>query len=132
VWAVRGESILAAGRASMAEGRQAGLSRGESGCLADALRGHGRDDPVSLASSVSNSARLSGCLESSRREAHFCDGVPAQHDILAVAMWVNAACSQPGFSDPFCQNIFHSVARYCASADRDGKPRQGRVAHGAT
>jgi hypothetical protein len=98
--------------------------------LADALRRHGTDKPVSLASSASNSLRLSGCLESSRTEAQFCERVPPQEDILATATWRNAACTLQGFSDPFCQNIFQSVVRYCASADRDGKSGQGRVARG--
>jgi len=129
-WAVHGNSILAAGEVSMDEGRRAGLSLGESGCLADALRRHGTDKPVSLASSVSNGLRLSGCLESSRTEAQFCERVPPQEDILAAATWGNAACTRQGFSDPFCQNIFQTVVRYCASTDRDGKSGQGRVARG--
>jgi hypothetical protein len=76
VWVAHGGNILAAGKASMDEGRQAGLSLDESGCLADALRRHGADNRLSLASSVSNSLQLSGCLESSHVEAHFCERVP--------------------------------------------------------
>ncbi len=132
VWAVHGDNILASGKASMDEGRRAGLSRGESGCLADALWRHGADNPVSLASSVSNGLQLRGCLESSRFEAHFCERVPAQEDIFAAATWGNAACTLQGFSDPFCQNIFRSVVRYCASADRGDKSRQGQVGRGAS
>jgi uncharacterized membrane protein YhaH (DUF805 family) len=130
VWAVHGDYILAAGKVSMDEGRRAGLSLGESGCLADAMRRHGADHPVSLASSVSNGLRLSGCLESSRFEARFCERVPAQEDMLAAATWGNAACTLQGFSDAYCQNIFQSVVRYCASADRGDKSEQGRVARG--
>jgi uncharacterized membrane protein YhaH (DUF805 family) len=132
VWALHGEKMLAAGKASMAEGRQAGLSLGESGCLADALQRHSADSPVSLASSVSNSVRLGGCLESSRREERFCERVPPEHEILAAATWVNASCSQHGLSDPFCQNMFQAVVRYCASAGRDAKSAQSRRAHGAS
>ena len=132
VWALQGENIVANGKASIAEGRQAGLLLGESDCLADALRRHDADKRMSLTSSVSNSLRLSGCLQSSRIELHFCERVPAQHEILASATWGNAACAAQGFADPFCPNIFQSVVRYCASDDRDGKSRQGRVPRRAT
>jgi uncharacterized membrane protein YhaH (DUF805 family) len=130
VWAAHGGNILAAGKASMGQGRQAGLSLGESGCLADALRRHGGDNALSLASSVSNGLRLSGCLESSHFEADFCERVPPRDHTFAAAAWANAACAQHGFPDPFCQNIFQSVVRYCASADRGHKSGQGRVARG--
>lgn len=130
VWAVHGGNILAAGRASMDEGRQAGLSLGESECLSDALRRHGADNRLSLASSVSNGLRLSGCLESSDFEAHFCEHVPPQEHAFAAAGWGDAACALQGFSDPFCQNIFQAVVRYCASPVRGDKSGQGRVARG--
>jgi uncharacterized membrane protein YhaH (DUF805 family) len=130
VWAAHGGNILAAGKASMAHGRQAGLSLSESGCLADALRRHRTDNPLSLMSSVSNGLRLSGCLQASHLEARFCEGVPPQEHTFAAAAWGHAACAQQGFPDPFCQNIYQAVVRYCASADRGDKPRQGRVARG--
>ena len=130
VWAVHGGNILATGKAWMEEGRQAGASLSESGCLADALRRHGADNRLSLASSVSNGLRLSGCLESSHFEAHFCERIPLPDNTFAAAAWGNAACAQQGFSDPFCQNIFQSVVRYCASHVRGDKSGQGRVARG--
>jgi len=132
VWAVHGDHILAAGKASMDEGRQDGLSLGESGCLADALQRHGSESTVSFTSSVSNGLRLSGCLESSGTEARFCDRVPALGEILTAATWANAACTLQGFSDPSCPNIFQSVVRYCASAGRADKAGQGRVPRGRT
>lgn len=81
VWAMYGH--MHPGYRQRLEGRryQAGLSLGESGCLTDALQRHGRQ-PCVLASSVSNGLRLSGCLESSRIEAHFCERVPSADDFL--------------------------------------------------
>jgi uncharacterized membrane protein YhaH (DUF805 family) len=130
VWAAHSGKIQAAAKASMEQGRQAGLSLGESGCLADALRRHGGDGALSLASSVSNDLHLSGCLQTSHFEADFCERVPPRDHIFAAAAWANAACTLQGFTDPFCQNILQSVVRYCASADRGHKSGQGRVVRG--
>jgi hypothetical protein len=89
--------------------------------MSAAIERHRQDWRISLASSVDNTLRLTGCLETSRVSADFCVSVPDADSSLRLGIWTAARCSSLGFSDPFCGQLFQAVAHYCASPKRAAK-----------
>jgi uncharacterized membrane protein YhaH (DUF805 family) len=124
-WAHHGEEFLASGRSATEEGRRAGASIDEGDCVVQALHRHTANGDLALGSSVLNALSLTGCLQTSRAQAPFCDGVPARNEAFAGGAWIAAECSQRGLSDNFCPNLFQQVVYYCSSPARAAKLNHG-------
>ena len=108
-------------RTVMAEGQKAGASLPESGCLERALARHGESENRSIAGSVQTSLYFRACLDASKPEAKFCDGVPKADETGSRALWSAQRCAAWGFSDYYCPNVASQVVEYCSSPKRAPK-----------
>ncbi len=62
---------------------------------------------------------LDRCLQSCAPTPGFCDGVPAQTEIMASATWAAAQCAQLGrVQDQRCTSMVQAIQRTCARAAR--------------
>ena len=118
-WKHYGTEMLEAGAATLEDGRKSGEQLQEAACVSLAVDRH-KSGP-GLASTVRNSLWLSGCLDTSRPQADFCDGVPNEANPLAVGTWTAGACVQRGLADPYCSSLLQAVAKYCSSGARSEK-----------
>lgn len=94
------------------EGKEFGEKTNNDGCLREALSRHRRDQ--SFTGKISTQGFLTVCLQVSQPSSGFCDGVPAQKEILKSANWMLKKCADSGLqSDQGCQQIFGVVQTYC-------------------
>jgi len=117
-WTNHSQEFLDSGKAVMLEGRAAGRRLDEPACLAIAVDRHRREGGGSMTAAVRNNLWLAGCLETSRPQRQFCEGVPSYDSPVAVGTWAGLACAQQGISDPYCGNLYSNVAKYCSSSRR--------------
>ena len=122
-WNENAAKIAEAGLAASDEGRKAGASLGESGCLDKAVERHRVDDNRTILGTVRTTLFLRACLDASKAEAVFCEGVPAKGEVLATGTWAGNRCANLGFTDPYCAQMFNQIAEYCSSSDRASKLR---------
>jgi hypothetical protein len=120
-WKHHSAEFLEAGKATLADGRKSGESLEESGCVIHAVERHKADG--SMGSVIRNSVWLSGCLDTSKPQQGFCDGVPSEDNPFAVGVWAAGACVHYGLADPYCHTLFQEVSKYCSSPARSGKTR---------
>lgn len=121
-WFVKSRSgeWIAQAKSVRADGARFGLTASESQCV-DEMMARYRRDP-GMMTSVKQSVWLGGCLESSAPQPDFCNGVPAQNEIMRSATWRNSRCAEAGLrSDAVCPNLFTEVQRYCYSEARKKK-----------
>ena len=120
-WHNHSTDLLEAGKTAIGEGEAAGRQLDEGACIVLAIDRHKADWNLTMASAVRINLWLGGCLETSRVQERFCDGVPDKDDVLAAGLWAASSCARHGLSDSYCGNLFSTVARYCASPNRAGK-----------
>jgi hypothetical protein len=122
-WKDNAEKLQEAGTVAFDEGRKAGAKLREGGCVARAIERHRIDENRTLLGSVRTNLFLRACLDASRLEAAFCDGVPAKGEILSLGLWAGQSCAKAGFADAYCGQMFSQVAEYCSSPERASKLR---------
>jgi hypothetical protein len=94
------------------EGKKFGVNTDNEGCLKEALARHKRDK--SFTGQIATQGFLTVCLQASKPSPGFCDGVPAQNEILKSANWSLKKCSDAGLqNDQGCQRIFGTVQTHC-------------------
>jgi hypothetical protein len=120
-WSHHSKDFLESGKAVMLEGQAAGRKLDEAACVAFAVDRHRKDGAGSMGASVRNNLWLTGCLEASRPQPKFCEGVPSYDSAVAVGTWAGLSCAQQGLSDPYCGNLYGGVAKYCSSPARARK-----------
>jgi len=122
-WKHHSVEFLEAGKATLADGRRSGESLEEGGCVIRAVESHKGER--SIGSAIRNSVWLSACLQTSKPQQGFCDGVPSQDNPLAVGVWAASACAYHVLSDPYCHTLFQEISKYCSSPARAAKTRDG-------
>ena len=126
-WNYHGKEFLDSGAAAMVEGEASGRSLDEGGCMAQAIERHKADWNRTMASAIRNNVWLAGCLDTSRVQEKFCEGVPAGDDLVAAALWAASACANNGMSDSYCGNLVSNAVKYCSSPKRAEKLKPGTV-----
>src|SRR5512147_853425 len=74
-WSHYSAEFIESGKSAISEGEASGRSLDEGGCMTRAIERHKADWNRNVASAVRNNLWLSGCLQTSRIQDHFCDGV---------------------------------------------------------
>lgn len=120
-WRQNSADLLESGSVAMDGGHKHGSATDEAGCIAAMVERHKADGSKQLGASVRNSLWLTACLEASKVNEKFCDGVPHGDSIIATGTWAATSCVQHGFSDPYCGNLFSAVPKYCSSPSRANK-----------
>lgn len=120
-WTHHSREFFESSRAVIDEGRAAGRRLDEGACLALAVDRHRKDAAGAMGAAVRNNLWLTGCLEASRPQRKFCEGVPPYDSPVAVGAWAGLACAKQGISDSFCSNLYSNVAKYCSSSRREAR-----------
>lgn len=126
-WTHYGTEFLESGKTAIMEGEASGRSLDESGCMAQAIERHKADWNRTMISAIRNNVWLSGCLDTSRVQEKFCEGVPSDDDVMAAALWAASACANQGLSDSYCGNLVSNAVKYCSSPKRAEKLRPGSL-----
>ena len=124
-WNQHSAELIEAAKATVAEGQQSGRTLEESGCVIQALERHKADWNRTMASAIRNGLWLTGCLDASRPQQRFYDGVPPEDNPVATGVWAGSACVHYGLTDPYCHTLFQNVSKYCASPRRAAKLKTG-------
>src|SRR5262245_5213629 len=101
-WQNNARKLGEAANEAYAEGRRAGARQGEKGCVGEALARHADQQSQTIVGTIRNGLVLRGCLETSKAEAKFCDGVPPEDEIFARATWATQSCAGAGLGDSYC------------------------------
>jgi hypothetical protein len=120
-WKQNAERLEEAAAAAYDEGRKVGAALEERGCVDRAVERHRIADNRSILGTVRTNLFFRACLEASKVEAAFCEGVPAQGEMVATGVWAGQQCIKAGFTDSYCGQIFSQIPDYCASGERAGK-----------
>jgi len=120
-WQKNAAGMMEAANAAMLDGRKRGAAMEESGCVTEAVGRHKADTNPSIAGSVKNGLFLRGCLDASKAQAKFCEGVPAKGNAVQIGVWAGQACAGAGLSDTYCPSLMQQVAEYCSSQARTSK-----------
>jgi hypothetical protein len=120
-WKENAEQLKESAKAAYAEGQRAGANLSESDCLARAVTRHGNKDNQTILESIRSNLIFRGCLDTSKVERKFCDGVQPKDDLLSHATWAAQSCANVGFTDSYCPQMMGQLAEYCSSQKRAAK-----------
>lgn len=121
-WFVQSSGIMDQAKAGRTAGENEGKAMGESQCLEVAL---GKSGSMDVAEQVRNGVWLGGCLQTSRFEPAFCDGVPPQEEFRRSLEWQRERCRKAGQEKkPGCPSVFQQVQVYCQAGARMAKAPQ--------
>jgi hypothetical protein len=120
-WQKNAAGMIEAGKLAMEDGHKRGMTMEESGCVTEAVSRHKAEASPSIGGSVKNGLFLRGCLDASKPQAKFCEGVPAKSNAVQVGLWAGQICQGAGLNDPYCPSLMQQVAEYCASPKRTSK-----------
>jgi hypothetical protein len=116
-----GDELMARGKAAQDAGTRAGTSLADAQCVDGALADYMRDR--GLVGAVQARLWLTGCLGTARATEGFCNGTPAESQIMASATWRVAACDAHGLGgDSTCPNILAEVQKHCDARARQSAP----------
>lgn len=115
------EQLKESAKASYLEGQRAGAALNESGCLTRAIARHKDAENQTFVESIRTNLNLRGCLDASKADPKFCDGVPAKDDVLSLVAWVAQSCANLGFTDSYCGQLMTQISEYCSSQNRTSK-----------
>ena len=106
--------------AMQAEGATFGRKATESACLTEGMARYAKNTGV--VGGMAQMLWLGGCLETSKLDADFCDGVPSPAEMGPSVVWRVAKCQELGLGgDARCSNILGQVQTYCAGDMRKTK-----------
>ena len=126
-WTENREKLQDAGAAAFDEGRKAGATLRESGCVDKAIERHRVAENRTIFGTIRTNLFFRACLDASQAEAAFCDGVPEKGELVATGVWAGQSCLKAGFTDSYCGQIFSQIGEYCSSAERASKQRPPAV-----
>jgi hypothetical protein len=99
------------------EAEEFGAKTNNEGCLKETLSRYKSDK--SIPGRISTSVFLGICLQKSEPSPGFCDGVPANGEIMKSSTWALKKCADAGLqNDQGCQQIFGAVQAYCHGNDK--------------
>jgi hypothetical protein len=117
-WKANVDGLMESAHAFALEGQKLGATLTESGCVAATVERHGKSENRTFGRSIQTSLFLRACLDESKAEATFCDGVPSKEDILPYSLWTAQTCTSLGFTDYYCPHVVGMIPEYCSSAKR--------------
>jgi hypothetical protein len=112
-WSNHGRKVVESGRQARAEGQQFGEESDDQGCLDEAVAL--QKLAGGLAQTISHSLFLGGCVWARAPTDGFCDQVPKRKDMAKSGVWQARRCTEAGFGDPYCRQLFVQVQEYCES-----------------
>jgi hypothetical protein len=112
-WSKHGKEFAESGRQARVEGEQFGEETDDQGCLDEALTRHKRAG--GFTQTLAHRLFLGGCLSASEPTAGFCEHVPKRKDVVKSGVWQAKRCTEAGFSDPYCRQLFGQMQEYCES-----------------
>src|SRR5258706_13129218 len=89
-WSHHGKEFLETGKSSIEAGQKAGANADQQGCLDGALAK--LSENAGFTQQLGNNLFLSGCLPAAQPTAGFCDGVPADGEIMKSVTWRMEKC----------------------------------------
>lgn len=109
---------LSKGQAVEAEGRAAGATLGERGCLQRGRETYGAE--MSIGGRISARLWMKGCLETSTpAENDLCASAPAATSFAETIRWQTSQCT--GDDAAVCADLLQETIKYCASRERAAK-----------
>jgi hypothetical protein len=111
-WSRNKDTLIARGKAVVAEGKDAGRKSDNQGCVDQSISRYKKEP--GFASSIEASIFMQTCLQNSRPTPGFCDEVPKQTEFMRTAEWRVAQCKRVELSsDNYCQHLFTPVQQFC-------------------
>ncbi len=111
-WSRNKDTLIARGKAVVAEGKDAGRKSDNQGCVDQSISRYKK--APGFASSIETSIFMQTCLQNSRPTPGFCDEVPRETEFIKTAQWRIAQCSRVDLSsDHNCQQLFKPVQQFC-------------------
>lgn len=121
-WGEHSDELVKGTMAAFDEGRKAGTSTDERGCMHNAFEQRERRDKDPK---VFNQMRLQlwlvSCLDAAQALPEFCAEVPAADNPFKLAWWSNAECVKRGDVTTECAALYQSQGEYCSSNERRAK-----------
>ena len=111
-WSRNKDALMAKGKAQVAEGRNAGLTTDNQGCVDQSLARY-KADP-GFTTTIATSLFMQACLDTSKDTPGFCDGVPVESEFIKSGQWRVEQCKRVDLSsDQYCQHLFAPVQKFC-------------------
>ena len=112
-WSHHGKELLEQGKSSIAAGQAAGASTDQQGCLDGALAK--LPENTGFSAQLGNNLFLSGCLPAAQPTPGFCDGVPADSEIMQSVTWRLEKCKdRPQTESQPCGQLYSEVQKFCS------------------
>ena len=120
-WNLKSDGFKTAVKNAANAGFAMGATKDENACVAASF-----DRMKDLAKQNATSTMIegfwvAGCLESSKPNERFCEGVPATTSPVAIGQWAHAYCLQKGNNSPYCGGTLTMVPQHCATPERAQK-----------
>lgn len=116
-WSRNKDELLARGKAKIEEGREAGRTTDNQGCVDRAIDRY-KADP-GFASGIASGIFMQSCLDVSSPTEGFCDDVPKESEFIKSGQWRIEQCRRTNLSDDqYCSQLFAPVQRFCERAGR--------------
>ncbi len=93
------------------EGAVYGRSVDQNACLTESIKRVSADS--SITNTMSATFFLTACLKTGKPTPGFCDGVPAQSEILKTSEWAIKKCVAAGSPGQGCPQLMQVVIRHC-------------------
>jgi hypothetical protein len=120
-WSRNKDALIARGKAQMTEGRTAGLSTDNRGCVDKSVARY-KADP-GFAGTIAANLFMQSCLEASQATPGFCDGVPRVIEIMKSSQWSLEQCRLVDLSrDQYCPQLFGPVQQFCEKPRPSSEP----------
>jgi hypothetical protein len=117
------DALISRGKAQVEEGRNAGLSTDNQGCVDQSILRY-KAGPGFTAIIAAN-LFMQSCLEASKRTPGFCEDVPSETEFVKSSQWRLAQCKRVELSsDSYCQQLFPPVQRFCDKSRPSREPFQ--------
>jgi hypothetical protein len=123
-WSRNKDTLIARGKAVVAEGKDAGRKSDNQGCVDQSISRYKKEP--GFASSIEASIFMQTCLQNSRPTPGFCDEVPKQTEFTRTAEWRMEQCRRVDLSsDNYCQHLFTPVQQFCQRESPGSKEDSG-------
>ena len=107
-WQYYGDELISSGQEAMAEGRAYAADSSQYGCLEQAVLIS--QDCSSILCQTKAKLFLQACLNAASEDSTFCEGVPGQWEIMAMANWSARMCQD----SHNCTTLVSGVIEYCS------------------
>jgi hypothetical protein len=111
-WSKNKDTLIAKGKATIEEGKEAGRTSDNQGCVDKAIGRYKSER--GLMSAIGTNIFMQTCLQGSRPTPGFCDQVPSATSFRESATWTTEQCARVDLSgDKFCHQLFQPVQKFC-------------------